>query len=72
MKSPPATVMMSERTSASSLRMPNWLRKRRAKVSAAVMSTPHTSGSPKSSCSAMAEPRTSARSQAVMASSHSP
>ena len=51
-------------------RKPLFWSQRIISTSSAVMMQPQTSGMPKSNCSPIAEPTTSARSQAAMASSH--
>ena len=64
-------VTISAMTKASSQRKPLFCSSRISRTSNAVSTTPHTSGIPKSRLSAMAEPITSARSQAAIAISHS-
>ena len=68
---PKQTVMttMSAITKASSARKPRLCRARIKSTSRAVSTAPSTSGMPKRSFSAMAVPMTSARSQAMIASS---
>ena len=58
------------RMNASIFRIPAWWSNRMMKVSSAVNRTPYISGRPNSSCSPIAEPSTSARSHAAIASSH--
>lgn len=65
-KHPPMRTI-SPATMHSSTRNPRCWSARTIMTSRAVMSTPHTSGMPKSRLSAMAEPMTSARSHAAMA-----
>ena len=64
-------VAMSVTMSASMMRKPRFCRYRMASTSAQVMMQPQIIGMPKRIFSAMAEPMTSARSQAAMAISHS-
>ena len=63
-------VATSVRMIASILRMPNDWSSRSSITSSAVINTPARIGIPKSRCSAMADPSTSARSHAAMAISH--
>ena len=51
-------------------RKPLFCRKRISSTSAQVITQPQTSGMPKSNCNPMADPITSARSQAAIAISH--
>ena len=71
MANPPAIPRISVRTMPSRMRKRCCCRNSTMSTSSAVMSTPTTSGMPKSRCSATAEPMTSARSQAAMAISAS-
>ena len=66
----PPTVMISATMNASIILTPRLCRKRIRSVSKAVTTTPARRGRPNSSCSPMAEPSTSARSQAAIAISH--
>lgn len=59
-------------TNASSARKPRFISNNTNTTSSAVMMAPSVSGMPNSNFSAIAVPITSARSQAMMASSHSP
>ena len=65
-----ATMVMRAITNASSWRNPRCCSSRISSTSAAVSAAPMTSGKPKRSWSAIAVPITSARSQAMIASSH--
>ena len=56
---------------ASSRRMPKRVSASSSMTSAAVISTPHSTGMPNSSLSPIAAPSTSARSHAMIAISHS-
>jgi hypothetical protein len=58
------------RMNASIFRIPAWWRNRMRNVSSAVNRTPYIRGSPNSSWSPIADPSTSARSHAAIASSH--
>jgi hypothetical protein len=62
--------VLSVMTSASTNRNPRCWRSRMSSTSSAVSTTPTASGMPKSRCSAIADPMTSARSHAAMAISH--
>ena len=66
----PAITTSSVMMKASSLRKPRCWSSRISSTSKAVRQMPQTSGSPNSSCNAMAVPITSARSHATIASSH--
>ena len=71
MQKQPAITVISASTKASMARMPKLWNHSTSSVSAAVSSTPVSSGMWNSRFSPMAAPRTSARSQAAMAISHS-
>ena len=70
-KKQPAIVAIKTMTSASSSRKPRFCRYRMTSTSSAVMAIPQGSGMPNRRLSAIAEPITSARSQAAIAISHS-
>ena len=63
----PAIVAISATTSASSSRKPLCWRNRTSSTSSAVIAIPHGNGIPNSRFRAIADPITSARSQAAMA-----
>ena len=69
-KKQPAMVTMSATTNASSRRNPLCCSNRTSSTSSAVMTIPIGSGIPNSRFSAIAEPITSAKSHAAMATSH--